>query len=90
MRNIMRQNSLYYCTCEWRIPFGSQHPDMLTSGPPAAALTVEGLRLFREGHSVKDGPVVLGGVVPDVTRIPDVTESSGGDTDRSGTSGKKE
>ena len=41
------------------VHLSSLSTDTLTSRAPAAALTIEGLQLFREGHSLRDDPMEL-------------------------------
>lgn len=47
----------------------SLQTDMLTDETPAAALTTEGLQLFREGRSLKDSPMIQRGIVLDWTGV---------------------
>lgn len=52
------------------VHLSSLQTDMVTDETLAAGRTIEGLQLFREGHSLKDSPMVLGGIVLDGTGIP--------------------
>lgn len=45
------------------VHLSSLQTDMLTDESPAAAHSIEGLQLFREGHPLKDSPMVQSGTV---------------------------
>lgn len=51
------------------VHLSSPQTDTLTDETAAAALTIQGLQLFREGHSLKGSPILLCGIVLDLTGL---------------------